>query len=452
VYDVSPIKHDVKCLVHGKNLFDTSKIITQEPSASYAYVSEVGKNYIIVMTEAGYDGNGYCTVPKKLREVCPGLQVGKTYILSADTESNSTNMYLPGIQKSWVFGTSKVMTEDILNSAMTFYGLSVMAGMGTGTCRISNIQIEEGTTVTNYEPYIDPTTVTVMARGKNVLELSDNITHNGVTKTVDANGLITVKGTSTASININVGMGFMKAGYKYRPVIQKLKSDVAPSFWSFAAQANLNKDKDGYISSDVDTEFSAFIYTSSAGTVYDSAFKVMVELVTENMTDTYESYKGSKAIVESSDGTCVITSVDSTMTLFTDTPGVTIEAEYNVDTTNFIKAILTDERIRTEVFAWLDARYSEAEFGPTSRLNTVYLPASAWTGSNSLYSQIVTIAGTAKYSKVDLLPSVEQLAIFHDKDVEFVTENDDGVVTVYAIGDKPTQDYTMQAQITEVAV
>jgi hypothetical protein len=47
---------------------------------------------------------------------------------------------------------------------------------------------------------------------------------------------------------------------------------------------------------------------------------------------------------------------------------------------------------------------------------------------------------------------VEQLAIFHNKDVAFVTENEDGVVTVYAIGDKPTQDYTIQVSITEVVV
>jgi hypothetical protein len=45
---------------------------------------------------------------------------------------------------------------------------------------------------------------------------------------------------------------------------------------------------------------------------------------------------------------------------------------------------------------------------------------------------------------------VEQLAIFYNKNVSFVTENEDGVVTVYAIGDKPMLDYTMQAQITEV--
>ena len=84
------------------------------------------------------------------------------------------------------------------------------------------------------------------------------------------------------------------------------------------------------------------------------------------------------------------------------------------------------------------------------RVTTISLPSSRWVGSDNLHSQVVSIAGVTPYSKVDLLPSVEQLAIFHDKDVAFVTENEDGVVTVYAIGDKPTQDYTMQAQITEV--
>lgn len=92
----------------------------------------------------------------------------------------------------------------------------------------------------------------------------------------------------------------------------------------------------------------------------------------------------------------------------------------------------------------------ESGGGSAARISSVTILASAWTGSDSLHSQKVTIDGVTPYSKVDLLPSVEQLAIFHDKDVAFVTENEDGVVTVYAIGDKPTQDYTMQVSITEV--
>lgn len=90
---------------------------------------------------------------------------------------------------------------------------------------------------------------------------------------------------------------------------------------------------------------------------------------------------------------------------------------------------------------------------PAARLVNVTLSASKWSlVSDNLYSQVVTISEITENSKVDLLPSVDQLAIFHNKDLAFVTENNNGTVTVYAIGDKPTQDYTMQAQITEVIV
>lgn len=82
----------------------------------------------------------------------------------------------------------------------------------------------------------------------------------------------------------------------------------------------------------------------------------------------------------------------------------------------------------------------------------VTLAASAWIGEGNLHSQVVSVNGVTKYSKVDLLPSAGQLAIFHNKDVAFVTENEDGVVTVYAIGEKPTNDYVIQASVTEVAV
>lgn len=97
--------------------------------------------------------------------------------------------------------------------------------------------------------------------------------------------------------------------------------------------------------------------------------------------------------------------------------------------------------------------YTWSEFGTsgaTARIGEVTLRASAWAGTSSPYSQIVTIDGITANSQVDLTPSVAQLVIFHQKDLAFVTENDNGVVTVYAIGDKPTNDYTMQVTITEV--
>lgn len=86
-----------------------------------------------------------------------------------------------------------------------------------------------------------------------------------------------------------------------------------------------------------------------------------------------------------------------------------------------------------------------------ARIGEVTLLANQWVGEASPYSQVVTIDGTTENSQVDLTPSVEQLAVFYEKDLTFVTENEDGVVTVYAIGQKPQNDYTIQVTITEVA-
>lgn len=85
-----------------------------------------------------------------------------------------------------------------------------------------------------------------------------------------------------------------------------------------------------------------------------------------------------------------------------------------------------------------------------ARLGEVTILAKGWIGDESPYSQVVEVAGVTEHSQVDLTPSVEQLAVFHDKDLAFVTENDGGVVTVYAVGQKPQNDYTIQVTITEV--
>lgn len=88
----------------------------------------------------------------------------------------------------------------------------------------------------------------------------------------------------------------------------------------------------------------------------------------------------------------------------------------------------------------------------TARIGEVSLLASAWVGSGNLYHQVVSVDGVTANSQVDLTPDVEQLAVFYEKDLTFVTENENGVVTVYAIGQKPTNDYIVQVTITEVDV
>ena len=88
--------------------------------------------------------------------------------------------------------------------------------------------------------------------------------------------------------------------------------------------------------------------------------------------------------------------------------------------------------------------------GVSAKLTGITLPADGWKGAGSPYSQVVGVEGVSLSSMVNLQPSVEQLQLFHDLDLAFTTVNEDGIVTVYAIGEKPGADYTIQATILEV--
>lgn len=70
------------------------------------------------------------------------------------------------------------------------------------------------------------------------------------------------------------------------------------------------------------------------------------------------------------------------------------------------------------------------------------------------YGQRVNVnnAEITRNSKVDLQINSEQMVIFYEKDLAFVAENEDGVVTVYCIGQIPQNDYRIQATVTEVVI
>ena len=90
---------------------------------------------------------------------------------------------------------------------------------------------------------------------------------------------------------------------------------------------------------------------------------------------------------------------------------------------------------------------------PTHISVTIY--ADRWVRSedNRWYQTVeVDNATITPRSKIDLQPSPEQLAIFYKKDLTFVTENEDGVISVYCVGQVPLNDYTIQATVTEVAI
>lgn len=90
---------------------------------------------------------------------------------------------------------------------------------------------------------------------------------------------------------------------------------------------------------------------------------------------------------------------------------------------------------------------------PSPASVTIYADKWVQASDNRWYQVVEVDNATVTYrSKVDLQPDSEQLAIFHEKDLAFVTENEDGVVSVYCVGQVPTNNYTIQVTITEVAV
>ena len=86
---------------------------------------------------------------------------------------------------------------------------------------------------------------------------------------------------------------------------------------------------------------------------------------------------------------------------------------------------------------------------------SVTLYADAWRQSDdNRWYQVVMVnnAVITPNSKVDLQPNVDQLCVFAEKDLTFVTENEDGVVSVFCVGQVPMNDYTIQAVVTEVII
>ena len=87
----------------------------------------------------------------------------------------------------------------------------------------------------------------------------------------------------------------------------------------------------------------------------------------------------------------------------------------------------------------------------TTKKTTVTLSTN-WTGNASPYTQTVTISGTTANSKVDLQPDATAIAqMADDGTVALYIANDNGTLSAYAVGEKPTVELTIQATITEVS-
>ena len=99
-----------------------------------------------------------------------------------------------------------------------------------------------------------------------------------------------------------------------------------------------------------------YFYVYASGTVFNN-FKCRVQFELSDKPSEFEKSIGIATSIPASDGTCTVTSVCPTMTILTDTPGVTIEAEYNRDTKTYIEqnsGAVSDEDIANAVENYLE--------------------------------------------------------------------------------------------------
>lgn len=110
--------------------------------------------------------------------------------------------------------------------------------------------------------------------------------------------------------------------------------------------------------------------------------------------------------------------------------GAQMEFKYNADTEIYIDNVIKNAMMK---------------------VTDITLPFANWNGTTYGYYQSVAVNGVTSNSKIDLQPTPDQLATFVRTGVSLTTSNNNGIVTIHAIGNCPTSDITLQVQITEVA-
>lgn len=180
-------------------------------------------NDVVVNNDGSISVNKYPTsLGVTLKELCPGLNVGDTVTLSGETdaklESSNTYLsrfYLTNIALTWTYGTSKTVTQEMLDSSVSVYSTKKSDGTLVPATH-KNIQIELGSIATGYEPYNKYKIPLAIYSGKNMFNV------NKVDKTIVNQGYLEIA---------NNGYNILKtSSFTNGMAIGKL-SDFAPNLY-----------------------------------------------------------------------------------------------------------------------------------------------------------------------------------------------------------------------------
>ena len=344
--DVSPVEHKPFVLVRGKNLFDISKIETGTS------LTNNGDGKIIVAA-----GAYHVTTGKKLFELCPRLSVGDVCVLSFENLSPTSKFFHLSITGTWFPDKAKTITREMLNSTVAVYGVHPNDENYGSENVISDIQIEFGETATEYTPYIDPATVTVARHGKNLLKPSNISGHVAYHAT---NDLYTISDTGSRSVHtlpVPIPKG-TQCTVRVEIISGKITNPATSGQAAVIGGYHVGDDGNSWqcaasfpngegvnlagrvitataTVTETVTDIYFFFYASAVTIVEPIICKVQFE-IGDTATE-YEAYQEEQILIPNADGTVSgMTSLSPCMTILTDTEGVIVECEYNIDTKTYI--------------------------------------------------------------------------------------------------------------------
>lgn len=338
VDDVSPVEHSPVVKVHGTNLLPYGTLtFTKNKNCLLDKPIPAGTYTISVrITSSDTDGELSSVSINSGNEVLKYLSLRRNERVAA------------------TFTTTKPITNIDFCAAYNY------SQGENDTATWADIQIEKGDTATEYTPYINPTTVTVARCGKNIIQ-SEKIASeqwknapsyesHGVKWSVSDDRKLTIQGETPAD-NYSVFdiatsdrfTSWLVNGVTYTVSLNKSGSGTVELISEIFDKNNgdvVSYIRDGMTFTVDKARYNYGTLRLQVNPSNSVNCTIMPQIETGSAVTDFEPYKEVTAHTPSAGGTVEgITSLAPTMTLLTDTEGVTIECEYNKDTGKVIEKL-----------------------------------------------------------------------------------------------------------------
>lgn len=323
--DVSPVTHKMDVRVTGKNLLN---LLSVKGINNEAFVID-GDN-IVFKNFGGANGYGciFSNVP---------LYIGNTYTFSVESVTATSSYY--GWLISYKDGTrenssnSKTLTLTIKKEVKQVNFYIAFGDLATKQdITIAKPMCELGDKVTEYEPYTDPSTITLTRVGKNLWNGGD-VTVTDSYAAVKLDCVLFAGTTYTLRADVESNDTDDTRCLVYDPVNQRHFGAVGRGkgqTLTFTPTVNSNQIQ----------LYASYGYQTAVGDV--ATFK-NIQLEIGNTATEYEEYKGETYIPNADGVVYGITSVSPNMTLLTDTEGAVIYCEYNRDSNEVVTDLKTSD-------------------------------------------------------------------------------------------------------------